>query len=179
MGELQHGHMEQVGYEMYCRLLDQVVKEIKGDSLPEEELKDVQIDLNVSSYIPDDYCSDSSQKIDIYQDIAICKNDEDIEVVKSDLKDRYGYIPTEIENLLQITRIRNLARQKNVVKIAQRGNNILYHFDSDNFNPEIVTKLIMKFKSRIKFSKSAIPYLTFTINEIDCLEEVKSLLEVL
>ena len=179
MGELQHGHMEQVGYDMYCRLLDQVVKEIKGDSLPEEELKDVQIDLNVSSYIPDDYCSDSSQKIDIYQDIAICKNDEDIEVVKSDLKDRYGYIPTEIENLLQITRIRNLARQKNVVKIAQRGNNILYHFDSDNFNPEIVTKLIMKFKSRIKFSKSAIPYLTFTINEIDCLEEVKSLLEVL
>ena len=179
MGELQHGHMEQVGYDMYCRLLDQVVKEIKGDSLPEEELKDVQIDLNVSSYIPDDYCSDSSQKIDIYQDIAICKNDEDIEIVKSDLKDRYGYIPTEIENLLQITRIRNLARQKNVVKIAQRGNNILYHFDSDNFNPEIVTKLIMKFKSRIKFSKSAIPYLTFTINEIDCLEEVKSLLEVL
>ena len=171
--------MEQVGYDMYCKLLDQVVKEIKGEATPEQETKDVQIDLNVSSYIPDEYCSDSSQKIDIYQDIAICQNDEDIENVKLDLKDRYGYIPGEIENLLQITKIRNLARQKNVVKIAQRGNNIVYHFDPEYFDPEIVTKLITKFKNRIKFSKSIIPYLTFNINTINCLEEVKSLLEVL
>ncbi len=179
MGEMQHGHMEQVGYDMYCRLLDQVVKEIKGENIPlEDEEKDVQIDLNVSSYIPDEYCSDSSQKIDIYQNIAICKNDEDIESVKADLKDRYGYIPTEIDNLLQITKIRNLSRQKNVVKIAQRGNNIVYHFDPESFDIEIVSKLIMKFKNRIKFSKSAIPYLTFSLNG-NCLEEVKSLLEVL
>ena len=179
MGEMQHGHMEQVGYDMYCKLLDQVVKEIKGEATPEQEIKDVQIDLNVSSYIPDEYCSDSSQKIDIYQDIAICQNDEDIENVKLDLKDRYGYIPGEIENLLQITKIRNLARQKNVVKIAQRGNNIVYHFDPEYFDPEIVAKLITKFKNRIKFSKSIISYLTFNINTINCLEEVKSLLEVL
>ena len=179
MGEMQHGHMEQVGYDMYCRLLDQVVKEIKGEVIPEEELKDIQIDLNVSSYIPDDYCQDSSQKIDIYQDIAICKNEEDIEAVKESLKDRFGFIPQEIENLLQITRIRNLARQKNVVKIVQRGNNILYYFEPENFDIEIVTKLIVKFKNRIKFSRSAIPYLTFSLNNGNCLEEVKSLLEVL
>ena len=86
----------------------------------------------------------------------------------------------EVENLFQITRIRNIARQKNVVKIAQKGNNILYHFEPDNFNIEIVSKLIMKFKNRIKFSKSAIPYLTFSLNNgNNCLEEVKSLLEVL
>ena len=149
---------------MYCRLLDQVVKEIKGDYVPNEEEKDVQIDLNVSSYIPDEYCPDSSQKIDIYQDIALSKNEEDIELVKEGLKDRFGYIPTEIENLLQITRIRNLARRKNVVKITQRGNNIVYHFDPESFDPEIVMVLIMKFKNRIKFSKGAIPYLTFSLN---------------
>lgn len=179
MGEMQHGHMEQVGYDMYCRLLDQVVKEIKGDAPLEEEAKDIQIDLNVSSYIPDEYCSDSSQKIDIYQDIAVCKNEEDILIVKEELKDKYGYVPSEIENLLQITRIRNLSRQKNIVKIAQRGNNIIYHFDPEYFNVEIVPKLIMKYKNRIKFSKSAIPYLTFTLSGRDCLEEVKELLEVL
>ena len=179
MGEMQHGHMEQVGYDMYCRLLNQVVKEIKGDTSSEEETKDVQIDLNVSSYIPDEYCPDSSQKIDIYQDIAICKNEEDIQMVKEGLKDRFGYLPSEIENLLQVTRIRNLARQKNVVKIAQRGNNIIYHFDPENFDIEIVTKLIMKFKNRIKFSKGIIPYLTFYLNDGNCLEEVKNLLEVL
>ena len=179
MGEMQHGHMEQVGYDMYCRLLDQVVKEIKGDAIPKEEDKDVQIDLNVSSYIPDEYCSDSSQKIDIYQDIALSKNEEDIEIVKDGLKDRFGYIPSEIENLLQITRIRNLSRQKNVVKIVQRGNNIIYHFNPENFDIEIVTKLIMKYKNRIKFSKGAIPYLTFSLNGENCLDQVKELLEVL
>ena len=68
LGEIQHGHMEQVGYEMYCKLLDEVVKEIQGIEVQEEI--DVQIDLNISSYIPDEYISDSSQKIEIYQDIA-------------------------------------------------------------------------------------------------------------
>lgn len=179
MGEMQHGHMEQVGYDMYCKLLEQVVKEIKGSTDTENEIKDVQIDLNVSSYIPDDFCSDSSQKIDIYQDIAICKNEEDIKVVLENLKDRFGYIPKEIENLLQITRIRNLARQKNVLKIIQRGNNIVYYFDSEDFDVEIVTKLIIRFKNRIKFSNSRIPYLTFSLDGKDCLEECKSLLEVL
>jgi transcription-repair coupling factor (superfamily II helicase) len=180
MGEMQHGHMEQVGYDMYCRLLDEVVKEIKGeeDSSLEQE-KDVQIDLNVSSYIPDEYIADSSQKIEIYQDIALCKNEEDIETVKEGLKDRFGYIPQEIENLLDITRIKNLARRKNVVKIAQKGNNIVYHFEADTFNIDNVTKLIVKYKNRIKFSPSVNPYLTFSLNSGDTLEEIKKFLEVL
>ena len=178
MGELQHGHMEQVGYDMYCRLLDEVVKEIKGETI-EEEQKDVLIDLNVSSYIPDDYISDSSQKIEIYQDIALCRNEEDIETVKESLKDRFGYIPKEIENLLDITRIKNLARAKNIVKIVQKGNNIVYHFDYELFDVEIVTKLITKFKNRIKFSPSAMPYITFNLDGGECLEEAKKFLEVL
>ena len=179
MGEMQHGHMEQVGYDMYCRLLDEVVKEIKGEEVDIEE-RDVQIDLNVSSFIPDEYIHDASQKIDIYQDIALCKNEEDISVIKDSLKDRFGYIPKEIDNLLDITRIKNLARLKNVVKIAQKGNNIVYHFDADGFDSEkIVTKLIVKYKNRIKFSPSSIPYITFNLNGENCLEETKKFLEVL
>lgn len=178
MGEMQHGHLEQVGYDMYCRLLDEVVKEIRGEEIPLEE-KDVQIDLNVSSYIPDDYISDSSQKIEIYQDIAICKNEEDINVVIESLKDRFGYIPKEIDNLLDISRIKNLAKYKNVLKIVQKGNNIVYHFDKDLFDIDITEKLILKYKNRIKFSTSINPYLTFTLNSGEVLEEIKKFLEVL
>ena len=76
LGEMQHGHMEQVGYDMYCKLLDQVVKEMKGIQV-EEEI-DVQLDIDVSSYIPDEYIEDSNQKIEIYQNIALCKNEEEI-----------------------------------------------------------------------------------------------------
>jgi len=177
MGEMQHGHMEQVGYDMYCKLLDEVVKEIKGEEQVEEV--DVQIDLDISSYIPDDFISDSNQKIKVYQDIALCKNDEDIELVKEDIKDRYGKVPKEIENLLAISQIRNLARQKAVLKIAQKGNNIVYHFDKDYFDMDIVNKLIMKYKDRIRFSPSINPYLTFRLASGKILEEVKSFLEVL
>lgn len=177
MGELQHGHMEQVGYDMYCRLLDEVVKEIKGEEIVEEI--DVQIDLNISSYIPDNFISDSSQKIELYQNIALCKNEEDIENVKDGIKDRYGYIPKEIENLLDISRIKNLAKLKAVLKIVQKGNNIIYHFDNDYFDMENIDKLIMKYKSRIRFSPSVNPYLTFNLNNGNVLEEVKSFLEVL
>ena len=177
MGEMQHGHMEQVGYDMYCKLLDEVVKEIKGEEQVEEV--DVQIDLDVSSYIPDDFISDSNQKIAVYQDIALCKNDEDIQNVRDDIKDRYGRVPSEIENLLAISKIRNLAREKAVLKIAQKGNNIVYHFDKDYFDMEIINKLIMKFKNRIRFSPSVNPYLTFRLNSNDILGEVKSFLEVL
>ena len=70
-GEIQHGHMEQVGYDTYCKLLDEVVKEMQGIKVKEE--KDIQIDMNVSSFIPDEYIENSSQKIEIYQDIALSK----------------------------------------------------------------------------------------------------------
>ena len=70
--------MEKVGYDTYCKLLDEVVKEMQGIEI--EEDIDVQIDINVSSYIPDEYIESSSQKIEVYQDIALCKTEEDISI---------------------------------------------------------------------------------------------------
>ena len=90
MGEIQHGHMEQVGYDMYCKLLDEVVKEIKGEELKEEI--EIQIDLDVSSYIPDNFIENSSQKIEIYQNIASCKSEDDIQNVIDEIIDRYRKI---------------------------------------------------------------------------------------
>ncbi len=163
MGEFQHGHMEHVGYDMYCKLLDEVVKELKGEEIV--ETTDIQIDLNVSSYIPDEFISDSSQKIEIYQNIALCKNEKDIEDVLDEIIDRYGRVPDEILNLLEIARIKNMAREKSVIKIAQKGNNIIYHFDAKKFAFESVDKLIKIYRSRIKFSPGNIPYITFSLSE--------------
>ena len=84
LGEVQHGHMEQVGYDMYCNLLDEVIKEMQGIQVePEQE---IQIDINISSYIPDEFISDGKQKIDIYQDIAIAKTEIDIQNVIDEVK---------------------------------------------------------------------------------------------
>ena len=176
MGELQHGHLEQVGYDMYCKLLDEVVKEIQGEK-GEEEI-DVPIDLGVSCYIPDEYIENASQKIEIYQNIANCKNEEDIQNVIDEIIDRYGKIPKEIDNLLEIARIKNLAREKFVLKINQRGNNILYYFDENKFNTDSIEKLIRIYRSKIKITPAKLnPYITVQLsNKWNCLEECKTFL---
>jgi len=79
--------MEQVGYDTYCKLLDEVVKEIQGIEIVEE--KDVQIDLAISSYIPDEFIENSTQKIEIYQNIALCRTEEDVQNVIDEIIDRF------------------------------------------------------------------------------------------
>ena len=117
-GEMQHGHIEQIGYDMYNKLLNEVVKEMKGEKVEEEE--EITIDLNISSYIPEEYIEDSAQKIEIYQDIAGAKTEEDVQNIIDEIIDRYGEMPEEVYNLLEIARIKNLCRKANVNKITTK-----------------------------------------------------------
>ena len=176
LGEMQHGHMEQVGYDMYCKLLDQVVKEMKGIQV-EEEI-DVQLDLDVSSYIPDEFIEDSNQKIEIYQEIALCKNEDEIKDITDSIIDRYGNMPKEIEKLLDIARIRNECRAKNIIKVAQKSDKVIFYFDEKTFDFSVVDKLLKKYGMRIKFSPAKNPYVTYKLKNInDILKEIKEFLQ--
>ncbi len=176
LGEIQHGHMEQIGYDMYTKLLNEVVKEIRGEEVVEEI--DVQIDLDVTCYIPDEYVQNSSQKIEIYQDIALCRNEEDIENIIDEIIDRYGKMPYEIETLIEVARIRNMARERYILKIMQKQENLVFYFDKDKFNIDVVDKLLRVYRSRIRFSPSSMmPYFTIKMkNKKDVLEEAKEFL---
>ena len=158
LGEVQHGHMEQVGYDTYCKLLDEVMKESQGIQVEEE--KDVQIDLNISSYIPDDFIKDSSQKIEIYQNIALCRTEEDIQNVIDEIIDRYGKMPDELENLIEIVRIKELSRKVSIAKITQRMENVVFYFENNNYPEDMINKLIQKYGNRIRFSTGVEPYIT-------------------
>ena len=141
-------------------------------------LRDVQIELDVSSYIPDDFIENSSLKIEIYQNIALCKNEEDIENVTDEIIDRFGRIPDEIENLLDIARIKILCREKSILKVAQKDMNILFFFEQDKFNIDVVDKLMKVFRNRIKFSPAQMPYITFKLQDKkNTLEECKDFLK--
>ena len=163
LGEMQHGHMEQVGYDTYCKLLDEVIKEMQGIEVVEEQ--DVQIDLAVSSYIPDNFIENSSQKIEIYQNIALCRTEEELQNVIDEVIDRYGRLPKELENLIDIARIKQLARKANILKIAQRENGIVFYFVKEKIKPEMVNTLITKYPMLIKFSNAVEPYVTLRIKE--------------
>ena len=180
LGEIQHGHMEQVGYDTYCNLLEQVIKEMKN--IPQEEEQDFQIDLNVSSYIPTEYISDSSQKIKIYQDIALCRNEDDVQNIIDEMIDIYGEMPKQVENLLNIARIKFIAKKLYILKIQQKANGIVFSFDGEKFKFDIVDKLLKEYRNKIKFSPGKEPYITYKIEELSddrILKEIQKFLDFL
>lgn len=170
--------MEQVGYDMYCKLLDEVVKEMTGEQI-EVEI-DVQIDINVSSYISDEFIENSSQKIEVYQNIALCKTKEDILNVTDEIIDRYGQLPKEVENLLKISEIKQICRDKGILKLSQKMQNIVVEFVPELFDYTIIDKLIQKYKTRVKFSPAQKPYLTYKLQDTNkVIEEIQDFLKTL
>jgi len=175
LGEMQHGHMDQVGYDTYCKLLDEVVKEIKGEEIPKEE-PEIVIDIKASSYIPDEYIENKEQKIEVYQNIALCRTEEDIKNVIEDISDRYGKMPTEVKNLIAIAEIKEMCKNIGITKVNQKQNNIVFNFEPEIFTLDI-DKLVKKYKNRIKFSSGIKPYMTYKVQESeDVIEEIKEIL---
>ena len=162
-GEIQSGHLEQVGYDTYCELLDQVVKETKGIKTTEE--RDIQID--------------------IYQKIALCRTEEDISNVVDEIIDRFGNMPDELNNLLEIARIKQLCRNTPVVKITEKKNrktgshNVVFYFEKDKFNPNVISSLIKKYGTDIKFSDAIEPYITLFLKKQTEKELIKNIKEFL
>ena len=160
LGEIQSGHLEQVGYDTYCNLLDEVVKEIKGIEVKPEI--DIQIDLNVTSYIPEEYIEDSNQKIEVYQNIALCKNEKDIQNVIDEIIDRFGNMPEELENLIDIARIKYLAKDQNISKIQSKKTAVVFTFETSKQEIDI-QNLVKKYRNKIKFSAGIKPMITLEI----------------
>ena len=176
LGEIQSGHLEQVGYDTYCKLLDEVVKEMQVEEVKPEI--DVQIDLDATCYIPDEYISDSSQKIEIYQDIALCKNEEDIQNVIDEMIDRFGNMPSEIENLIEIARIKILCKKLNISKVQGKHSFAVFTFELGEFNID-VNELAKNYRNRIKFSQGLKPQITYVLQNATGMKMLKEVEEFL
>ena len=153
---------------------------MKGIEVKQPEI-DIQIDLNVTSYIPDNYISDANQKIEIYQDIALCKNEEDIQNVIDEIIDRFGNMPSELENLIDIARIKYLAKNLKISKISSKNTAVVFVFEEGQFNYD-VTKLVKELGNRLKFSAGIKPMITLEIgtnNEVKILNDVTDFLKKL
>jgi transcription-repair coupling factor (superfamily II helicase) len=181
LGPEQHGHMDAVGYEMYCKLLDESVREMQGEEILPE--LDTQIDLKVTAYIPGSYIENINQKIEVYQDIANLDKEEQISEIIDELIDRYGEIPKEVYNLLEVAKVKMHARELQVIKISQNDTSVVIQFN----NPDVISNaaiqmLIDIYKSKIMFSSGAVPYITLRLQskkDSDIFKEVLNVLQVL
>lgn len=159
--------MESVGYEMYCRLLDEAVKELKGEK-PVSKDVEVTVDLKINAYIDDDYIGTQTQKIEMYKKIASIETEEDVLDVREELLDRYGEFTAPVENLVQIAYIKTLLKSLGFSSVYEKDNSIILQLkDKESINIEAFSKLAAKYKGRILFNAGATPYLKFRLPGIN------------
>ncbi|HHY91958.1 MAG TPA: transcription-repair coupling factor, partial [Firmicutes bacterium] len=123
LGAEQHGHIAAVGFEMYCSLLEEAVRELKGEKRPLEV--EPQVDLKVDAYLPESYVTSARDKMELYKAIAACRAEEDVDEVAADLIDRFGDPPEQVVTLLEVARLRALARSAQVATLTQRGQQVI------------------------------------------------------
>jgi len=180
LGPEQHGHMESVGYDMYCKLLDEAVRELTGEAKPIKEA-DIQIDINISAYIDSAYINNESSKIEMYKRIAAITGTEDVIDVQDELTDRYGDIPSETQSLIQIALIKAMAAQCGFASIQEKGDNIvLQYYPGKAVDFRMLGTLTDKYKRNILFTANNSPYITYKAGNVtkkQLLENIKLLLQ--
>ena len=175
LGAEQHGHMEAVGYDLYCKMLSEAVKEAKGIHTREDF--ETTIDLDMDAYIPDSYISNEFQKLDTYKRIAGIENQEEYEDMLEELMDRFGEPPKAVLNLLGIACIKALAHDAYLTEVKQTGHEIrLGIYERARINPAGIGPLVERYRGRLEFKNGEKPCFLFEI-KAKLMEETAELLE--
>ena len=182
LGAEQHGHMESVGYDMYLKLLDEAVTELKGEAVTNRAV-DTAVELLTGAYIDASYIEDEEQRIDMYRTIATIETEEEIMDIKDELIDRYGDIPTETNYLIEIAYIKNLASNLGFSSVKQKEETVIFNFAEQGGLPlDKIGELMSQWKGKLLFSAGKQPYLSLRTKNMkpgEILENIKILLQAL
>lgn len=179
MGSAQHGHMAAVGYDLYCRMLEDTIKLIKGEI--DKEPVDTTVELKVDAYIPSEYINDEIQKIEVYKKIAAISSKEDMLEVQDELIDRFSDIPLPVLNLMNIAYIRSLGKILGVEEIKEKGNELYIIFDNrDSMKQSMINVLIEKYSRKVSFKEDKKPMIVYKLQDIkreELIDNISKLLE--
>lgn len=154
LGPEQHGFIASIGFELYCKLLEEAVRAVKGEVV--EQPPEPVIDLNVDAYVPDAYIEDVQRKVEIYKKVAAVRSAEDGMQLQEELEDRFGPLPAPVRNLLAIARIKVLAGPAGVEAISGNGEEIgLKLFAGFRLPQETALRLTRRFRGRVLLSVAA------------------------
>ena len=160
LGAEQHGHMEAVGYDLFCKMLNEAVRIEKG--LTTENDFETTIDFNIDAFIPATYIPSELQKLDIYKRIAGIENKEEYEDILEELMDRFGEPPKTVQNLLQIAELKALAHRADVTEIKQKGYMVeISMYEKARINPAKIPELLQQNSGKVSFKAAATPYFLF------------------
>ena len=175
LGVRQHGHMEAVGYDMYCKMLNEAVKNLKG--IPTMEDFATVVDLDVDAFIPPSYIVNEVQKLDIYKRIAGIENIKERDDMKDELLDRFGEIPKSVDNLLRIALIRVAAHNLFMTEIKGKNERISFTFRPDaGIDPSGIPDLLKKYGNKMAFTAYGNPFFTYKYKKTGLVEKDAELL---
>jgi transcription-repair coupling factor (superfamily II helicase) len=178
LGAEQHGHIANIGFELYCQLLEEAVRELKGQVTVAE--REPILDLNVSAYLPSDYIADGRQKIDIYKAVVAAKTKEEVEELGEELQDRFGPLPQAAQNLLNVAGIKALARELGIEGVVQKEERVLVELGHEPPAPlqEIFSQL-KDYRRRATVVAGGKPRIAVRIKGLSGEEVLTLLLEIL
>ena len=183
LGAEQHGHMEAVGYDLYCKMLNEAVKHLKGET-EEEETFATTIDLNVDAFIPDTYIPNEYQKLDVYKRIAAIENEEEMEDMLEELIDRFGDIPRKVQQLLQIAGLKARAHRAYVTAVEQKDAQYIFTmYERAKVDPLKIPDMLAAYRGDLTFKAEETPCFVYEkkggsrkVKEENALEVVKKVL---
>ena len=161
LGAEQHGHMDAVGYDLYCKMLNEAVLLLKGEKT-EDDTYETTIDVKMDAYIPPKYIGNEIQKLAIYKRIASIENLEEYQDMQDELTDRFGDIPSVVDNLLKVALLKSSAHAAGMTEISGDKNTLVFHMHPHaHINTDKIPELINKYRGDLKFSTGNDPFFTY------------------
>ncbi len=165
MGSAQHGHMASIGYDLYCRMLEDTIKLVRGDI--DKEPVETSVELKIDAYIPNTYIKDETQKIEVYKKIASIDSKEEFMDIEEELEDRFSDIPISVYNLMNISYIRSLGKKVDIEEIKEISNEVVFQFEDKSSLREKIVKIIMdKYSKEVAFKLNEKPAIGYNIKNI-------------
>ncbi|MDD3350262.1 MAG: transcription-repair coupling factor [Eubacteriales bacterium] len=177
LGAEQHGHMMMIGYELYCKLVEDAVHELSGTTSLVSSDEEISVDIGVEGYIPSEYIDDELMKLTMYKKIASIRDDEDAEEVVDELIDRFGDIPKMTMNLISIGKIKALAKKAGIAEVRKEKNKLVFYFaKSKGPDPELLSGAVSEYGMYLLLHGGQRPYLKLTMKKNDSIAESTVLL---
>ena len=175
LGARQHGHMEAVGYDLYCKMLNEAVKRLKGEKVESDEFE-TNIDLKMDAFIPADYIPNEFQKLDVYKRIAEIETETERDDMVDELIDRFGEPPQSVCNLLEIALLKAKAHDAYIVGIVEKTGQVrVMMFPQAKISTERIPDLLVAYQGKLRFVPEGNPYFVFQPREENLLGQLSEL----
>lgn len=161
LGAEQHGHMEAVGYDLYCKMLNEAVIALKGGQ-EEEETFETVVDCDIDAFIPDGYIKNEYLKLDVYKRISAIETDDEYMDMQDELIDRFGDIPKSVDNLLRVAELKAMAHRAYVTEVDINTQEIRIElYPKAKLDVTGIPALIAEYKTALRFAQGEKPVLFY------------------